>query len=90
MVGDATLEESLFSVGVDRAKGLAACLPNDADNALCGPHREGSQPETLRIVARAVDTQGEAKLIRAGANHVIAPDDDWRPSTGFSFDEAGG
>ena len=27
----------------------------------------------LRIVARAVDTQGEAKLIRAGANHVIAP-----------------
>ena len=72
MVGDATLEESLFSVGVDRAKGLAACLPNDADNVYVVLTARDLNPK-LRIVARAVDTQGEAKLIRAGANHVIAP-----------------
>src|ERR1051325_725791 len=32
LVGDATLEESLRNVGVEHARGLAACLPNDADN----------------------------------------------------------
>src|SRR6266850_7599574 len=32
MVSDATLEESLREVGVVSARGLAACLPNDADN----------------------------------------------------------
>src|SRR5205814_10486342 len=32
LVGDATLEDSLREVGVDRARGLASCLPNDADN----------------------------------------------------------
>lgn len=72
MVGDATLEESLFSVGVDRAKGLAACLPNDADNVYVVLTARDLNPK-LRIVARAVDMQGEAKLIRAGANHVVAP-----------------
>ncbi|HEX7531065.1 MAG TPA: NAD-binding protein, partial [Pyrinomonadaceae bacterium] len=30
IVGDATLEESLRNVGVEHARGLAACLPNDA------------------------------------------------------------
>src|ERR1051325_7764107 len=32
LVGDATLEETLRAAGVERARGLAACLPNDADN----------------------------------------------------------
>src|SRR5438132_2359509 len=32
LVNDATLEESLREVGVERARGLAACLPADADN----------------------------------------------------------
>ena len=72
LVGDATLEESLFSVGVDRAKGLAACLPNDADNVYVVLTARDLNPK-LRIVARAVDSQGEAKLVRAGANHVVAP-----------------
>lgn len=72
MVGDATLEESLYSVGVDRAKGLAACLPNDADNVYVVLTARDLNPN-LRIVARAVDMQGEAKLVRAGANHVVAP-----------------
>ena len=72
LVGDATLEESLREAGVDRARGLAACLPDDADNVyvvlIARDLNSG-----LHIVARAAEEQAEAKLLRAGANHVIAP-----------------
>ena len=72
LVGDATLEESLREVGVQHARGLAACLPNDADNVYVVLTARDLNPN-LRIVARAAEEQAEAKLIRAGANHVIAP-----------------
>jgi len=72
MVGDATLEESLRDVGVEHARGLAACLPNDADNVYVVLTARDLNPN-LRIVARAAEEQAEAKLLRAGANHVIAP-----------------
>lgn len=72
LVGDATLEESLREVGVERARGLAACLPNDADNVYVVLTARDLNPN-LRIVARAAEEQAEAKLLRAGANHVIAP-----------------
>ncbi len=71
MVGDATLEESLRDVGVEHARGLAACLPNDADNVYVVLIARDLNPN-LRIVARAAEEQAEAKLIRAGANHVVA------------------
>jgi voltage-gated potassium channel len=72
MVGDATLEETLRDVGVQHARGLAACLPNDADNVYVVLPARDLNPN-LRIVARAAEEQAEAKLLRAGANHVIAP-----------------
>src|SRR5437763_2098882 len=72
LVADATLEDSLREVGVDRARGLAACLPNDADNVYVVLTARDLNPN-LRIVARAAEEQAEAKLLRAGANHVIAP-----------------
>jgi voltage-gated potassium channel len=72
LVADATLEESLREVGVDRARGLAACLPNDADNVYVVLTARDLNPD-LRIVARAAEEQAESKLLRAGANHVIAP-----------------
>jgi len=72
LVGDATLEESLREVGVQHARGLAACLPNDADNVYVVLTARDLNPN-LRIVARAAEEQAEAKLIRAGANHVVAP-----------------
>ncbi len=72
LVADATLEESLREAGVDRARGLAACLPNDADNVYVVLTARDLNPN-LRIVARAAEEQAEAKLVRAGANHVIAP-----------------
>jgi voltage-gated potassium channel len=72
LVTDATLEESLRDVGVEHARGLAACLPNDADNVYVVLTARDLNPN-LRIVARAAEEQAEAKLLRAGANHVIAP-----------------
>ncbi len=70
--GDATLEETLIEAGVERARGLAACLPNDADNLyvvlIARDLNDG-----LHIVARAIEEQAEPKLIRAGASRVIAP-----------------
>src|SRR6267142_2100130 len=72
LVSDATLEESLREVGVEHAKGLAACLPDDADNVYVVLTARDLNPQ-LHIVARAAEEQAEAKLLRAGANHVVAP-----------------
>jgi voltage-gated potassium channel len=72
LVGDATLEETLKSAGVERARGLAACLPNDADNIYVVLTAHDLNPQ-LHIVARAAEEQAEAKLVRAGATHVVAP-----------------
>lgn len=72
LVRDATLEESLREAGVDRARGLAACLPDDADNVYVVLTARDLNPH-LHIVARAAEEQAESKLIRAGANRVVAP-----------------
>jgi len=69
---DATLEESLREAGLERARGLAACLPEDADNVYVVLTARDLNPR-IHIVARAVEEQAEAKLIRAGANRVVAP-----------------
>jgi voltage-gated potassium channel len=72
LVRDATLEETLRDAGVERARGLAACLPDDADNVYVVLTARDLNRE-LYIVARAVEEQAEAKLTRAGANRVVAP-----------------
>src|ERR1043166_1014839 len=72
LVRDATLEESLREAGVDHARGLAACLPDDADNVYVVLTARDLNPD-LHIVARAAEEQAESKLIRAGANRVVAP-----------------
>lgn len=72
IIGDSTLEETLREAGVERARGLAACLPNDADN-LYVVLTARDLNENLHIVARAVEEQAEPKLIRAGANRVVSP-----------------
>jgi len=72
LVRDATLEESLKEAGVEHARGLAACLPNDADNVYVVLTARDLNPQ-MHIVARAAEEQAEPKLIRAGANRVVAP-----------------
>lgn len=69
---DATLEESLREAGVEHASGLASCLPDDADNVYVVLTARDLNP-SLHIVARAAEEQAESKLLRAGANRVVAP-----------------
>lgn len=69
---DATLEETLREAGVAHARGLAACLPDDADNVYVVLTARDLNPK-IHIVARAAEEQAESKLIRAGANRVVAP-----------------
>lgn len=72
LIRDATLDETLIEAGVERATGLASCLPDDADNLYVVLTARTLNPK-LRIVARAVEESAEPKLVRAGANRVIAP-----------------
>lgn len=72
LVRDATLDETLLEAGIARARGLAACLPDDADNLYVVLTARTLNPK-LHIVARAVEELAESKLIRAGANLVISP-----------------
>ena len=72
IIGDATSEDVLRRAGVTRAKGLASCLADDADNVYVVLTARGMN-ENLHIVARAVEEEAEPKLIRAGANRVVAP-----------------
>ena len=69
---DATLEETLREAGVEHASGLASCLADDADNVYVVLTARDLNPK-LHIVARAAEEQAESKLLRAGANRVVAP-----------------
>ena len=72
LLGDATLESILRQAGVERARGLATCLADDADNVYVVLVARDLNKE-LHIVARAVEEQAEPRLIKAGANRVVAP-----------------
>ncbi|HEX8248033.1 MAG TPA: potassium channel protein [Pyrinomonadaceae bacterium] len=72
ITGDATLEDTLKRAGVERAKGLASCLADDAANVYVVLTARGLNGQ-MHIVARAVEEEAEPKLIRAGANRVVAP-----------------
>ena len=72
LIADATSESTLIQAGVSRAKGLASCLADDAANVYVVLTARGMN-EKMHIVARAVEEEAEPKLIRAGANRVVAP-----------------
>jgi voltage-gated potassium channel len=72
LIRDATLDETLEEAGVERARGLAACLAEDAANLYIVLTARTLNPG-LHIVSRAVEESAVPKLIRAGANRVIAP-----------------
>ena len=72
LVRDATLDETLREAGVERARGLVACLPDDAENLYVVLTARDLNRD-LHIVARAVEEAAEPKLIKAGASRVVAP-----------------
>jgi len=72
LAGDATTDESLLAAGVERAKGLFACVSQDAENVYITLSSRQFNP-ALTIIARADRYESVAKLERAGANRVLTP-----------------
>ncbi len=70
--GDATEDRILRQAGIEKAAGLVACLPDDADNVFVTLTAKGFNPH-IQIVSRAEKQESEAKLLRAGADKVINP-----------------
>jgi voltage-gated potassium channel len=70
--GDATKDEVLRELGIERAKGLISVLPTDAENLFVVLSARGLNPG-LMIVARAGEEGSEQKLLRAGADKVVSP-----------------
>ncbi|MBW4622226.1 MAG: potassium channel protein [Cyanosarcina radialis HA8281-LM2] len=70
--GDATLDETLLKVGIDRAVCLVAALPSDAENLYTVLSAKTLNPE-IRAIARASTEEALQKLQRAGADAVVSP-----------------
>ncbi len=70
--GDATHEDILTKAGIKKAKGLAALLPTDADNLYLVLSAKLINP-SLFILSKAMDEEGERKILQIGANKVVSP-----------------
>jgi voltage-gated potassium channel len=70
--GDATSEEVLIKAGIKKAKGLAALLRDDADNLYLVLTARLINP-SIFILSKAIDEEGEKKILQIGANKVVSP-----------------
>jgi voltage-gated potassium channel len=69
---DATRDDTLRSVGIERALGLVAALATDADNLFVLLSAKGLNPR-IYVAVRAAEEEAEDKMRRAGADAVFAP-----------------
>ncbi len=72
--GDATDEDVLRAAGIDRARVLITALNGDADNLYVTLTGRSMRPD-LFIVSRIASESASAKLIQAGADRVVNPQD---------------
>jgi len=72
VLADASSEEVLKRVGIDRARGLIAAVGTDAENVYAVLTARVLRPD-LYIIGRAETADAERKLLRAGASRVVAP-----------------
>ena len=77
LVRDATSEESLREAGVEHARGLAACLPDDADNVYVVLTARDLNSR-LHIVARAAAERRKASSSCGELIVVVATHHHWR------------
>ncbi len=70
--GDATLDEILLQLGIDKAICLVAALPSDAQNLYTILSAKTLNP-SIRTIARASTEEAVQKLQRGGADVVISP-----------------
>ena len=72
LAGDATSDAVLRRAGIDRARVLVSLAASDADNLYITMSARLLN-DKLFIVSRAEDQATQKKLLRAGANRVVAP-----------------
>jgi len=70
--GDVTDDSTLEQGGIERAATLVAALETDADNLYVTLSSRAMRPD-LQIIARARNESSEPKLLRAGADRVVNP-----------------
>jgi len=71
--GDATNDDDLKKVGLEKAKSLITALPSDADNLFVVLSARQFN-KTFTIISRASNESSYGKLKIAGATNVIMPD----------------
>lgn len=69
---DATLDETLVEVAIDRAICIVAALPSDAENLYTILSAKSLNPQ-IRAIARANTEEAIPKLQRGGADAVVSP-----------------
>jgi voltage-gated potassium channel len=72
VLADASRDETLQDVGIERARGLIATLASDADNLFVILTAKTLNPR-LHLSTRVNEESSEQKLRRAGADFVFAP-----------------
>jgi len=72
VVGDAAEDHVLQRAGIARAKGVVAALHDDPSNLFVTVTARALNPK-LRIVAKAVEPSAGSKLLRAGADSCVSP-----------------
>ena len=65
-------DETLRQAGIERAKGILACVDSDAENIFIALTARELKADIM-IIARASAEESEKKLLRAGADRVISP-----------------
>ena len=72
--GDATEDDTIINLGIDRAETLISTFHSDASNVYVVLAAREINP-SLKIISRASEGPNLSKLKLAGANHVIIPED---------------
>ncbi len=72
VAADATRDDTLHQVGIERARGLVTALSTDADNLFVLLSAKFLNPK-IYVATRAAEESAEDKMRRAGADAVFAP-----------------
>jgi voltage-gated potassium channel len=72
--GDATDEKTLIDAGIMQAKSIICTLPSDANNVFVILTAKGLNPK-IHTVSRASQENSYDKMLRAGADAVIRPEE---------------
>ncbi|MDW3193390.1 MAG: potassium channel family protein [Cytophagales bacterium] len=73
LLGDATKDDKLKEIGIEKASSIIITTPSDASNVFITLTARHLNPN-LSIISRASNPETESKLYKAGADKVIMPD----------------